>query len=86
MPRPTGWLIVVVLTLAPCGRVAAQTPQTPAVEKPAANPPPPLFPKHRRGLYVNSEKVEVIDATPQSPPLETDDPSVPDAGEYRSIS
>jgi hypothetical protein len=29
-----------------------------------------------------SKDVEVIDATPQSPPLETDDPSVPDKGEY----
>jgi hypothetical protein len=26
--------------------------------------------------------VTVVDATPQSPPLETDDPSVPDKGEY----
>jgi hypothetical protein len=52
------------------------------VTKPAQNPPPPLFPKHRRGLYINGEKLEVIDATPQSPPLETDDPSVPDPGEY----
>jgi len=42
----------------------------------------PLFPKHRRGIYTNRDNVEVIDATPQSPPLKTDDPGVPDKGEY----
>jgi hypothetical protein len=42
----------------------------------------PLFPKHRRGIYTNRDSIEVIDATPQSPPLETDDPGVPDKGEY----
>jgi hypothetical protein len=51
-------------------------------QKPPRNPPPPLFPKHRRGLYINRDNIEVIDATPQSPPLETDDPGVPDEGEY----
>lgn len=45
-------------------------------------PPPPLFPKHRRGIYRNDQGLEVIDATPQSPPLATDDPSVPANGEY----
>jgi hypothetical protein len=45
-------------------------------------PAPPLFPKHRRGLYRNAGGEEVIDATPQSPPLDTDDPGVPDKGEY----
>jgi hypothetical protein len=49
---------------------------------PPKNPPPPLFPKHRRGIYRNLQGLEVIDATPQSPPLETDDPGVPDKGEY----
>ena len=43
---------------------------------------PPLFPKHRRGIYTTSGNIEVVDATPQSPPLEIDDPSVPDKGEY----
>jgi hypothetical protein len=43
---------------------------------------PPLFPKHRRGLYKNRENVDVIDATPQSPPLNTDDPGVPRNGEF----
>lgn len=45
-------------------------------------PPPPLFPKHRRGIYKDSSGLSVIDATPQSPPLDTDDPGVPDKGEY----
>src|SRR3954467_2363289 len=45
-------------------------------------PPPPLFVKHHRGTYRNSANLMVIDATPQSPPLETDDPGVPDKGEY----
>jgi hypothetical protein len=49
---------------------------------PPKQPPPPLFPKHRRGLYKNAQGIEVIDATPQSPPLGTDDPGVPDKGEY----
>jgi hypothetical protein len=50
--------------------------------KPAKKPAPPLFRKHRRGIYTDSHDVEVIDATPQSPPLETDDPGVPAKGEY----
>ena len=45
-------------------------------------PAPPLFPRHRRGIYLNGQGLEAIDATPQSPPLETDDPSVPDKGAY----
>jgi hypothetical protein len=45
-------------------------------------PAPPLFPRHRRGFYKNAQGDEVIDATPQSPPLDTDDPGVPDKGEY----
>ena len=83
MARPARLLIVLALALLPGGSAFAQPqPQVPAVIKPAANPPPPLFPKHRRGLYINGEKIEVIDATPQSPPLDTDDPGVPDPGEY----
>ena len=50
--------------------------------KPVKQPPPPLFPKHRRGIYKNQLGLPVIDATPQSPPLETDDPGVPDKGEF----
>jgi hypothetical protein len=53
-----------------------------AAAPPKGAPQPPLFPRHRRGIYRNSQGLEVIDATPQSPPLETDDPGVPDAGEY----
>jgi hypothetical protein len=43
-------------------------------------PPPPLFTKHSRGMYRNGLGLQVIDATPQSPPLEADDPGVPDKG------
>jgi hypothetical protein len=68
------------------GHVRAQSPQgqqppLPA-EKPAKEQPPPLFPKHGRGLYKNNQDIEVIDATPQAPPLEIDDPGVPANGEY----
>jgi hypothetical protein len=45
-------------------------------------PPSPLFPKHHRGMYKNPLGLRIIDATPQSPPLEIDDPSVPDKDEY----
>jgi hypothetical protein len=50
--------------------------------KPVKGPPPPLFRKHRRGMYKDSQGLPVVDATPQAPPLEIDDPSVPDKGEY----
>jgi hypothetical protein len=33
-------------------------------------------------MYKNDSGLLVIDATPQSPPLEVDDPDVPDKGEY----
>ena len=60
--------------------------EQPSQQQPAASQPkqpaPPLFPKHRRGTYKNLQGLEVVDATPQSPPLETDDPSVPDKGEW----
>ena len=56
-------------------------PQTPN-GKPVKQPPPPLFSKHHRGMYRNGSGLYVIDATPQSPPLEVDDPGVPDKGEY----
>jgi len=62
-----------------------QNPQTlpPATAAPPAKKPaPPLFPKHRRGLYKDAQGYTVVDATPQSPPLETDDPNVPDKGEW----
>jgi hypothetical protein len=68
-----------VATAAPA---SAQNVPPSNTQKPPRNPPPPLFPKHRRGLYINRDNIEVIDATPQSPPLETDDPGVPDEGEY----
>jgi hypothetical protein len=50
--------------------------------KPVKQPPPPLFSKHHRGMFKNGSGLWVIDATPQSPPLEIDDPGVPDKGEY----
>jgi len=56
--------------------------QQAATEKTEKEPPPPLFTRHRRGIYKNALGVAVVDATPQSPPLETDDPGVPDKGEY----
>jgi len=62
-----------------------QDPQTqpPATAAPPPmHPPPPLFKKHRRGLYKDAEGYDNVDATPQSPPLETDDPGVPDKGEW----
>jgi hypothetical protein len=58
-----------------------QSQQTPS-QKNQKEPPPPLFSRHRRGTYTNASGVELVDATPQSPPLETDDPGVPDKGEY----
>ena len=78
----------------PAGAAAQDQSAPPSPDKPTADqqqpkerdrlkaPAPPLFPKHRRGLYRNAGGIEVIDATPQSPPLETDDPGVPDKGEY----
>jgi hypothetical protein len=79
------------LVLAPAALASAQTSdpredeqsqEKAKTDKPAKRPPPPLFTKHRRGLYRDRDGLEVIDATPQSPPLETDDPAVPDEGEY----
>lgn len=49
---------------------------------PVKQPPPPLFSKHHRGMFKNGLGLWVIDATPQSPPLEVDDPGVPDKGQY----
>src|SRR4051812_44053499 len=75
-------LLILPLLFLPVRDASAQAQQPPPASKPGGGPPPPLFPKHRRGLYINNDKLEVIDATPQSPPLETDDPGVPDKGEY----
>src|SRR6266446_668989 len=63
-------------------RGGEQSQQQEKTDKPVKRPPPPLFPKHRRGLYRDRDGLEAIDAAPQSPPLETDDPAVPDNGEY----
>jgi hypothetical protein len=59
-------------------RPALQNQQQATTKKTEKQPPPPLFSRHRRGIYKNALGVAVVDATPQSPPLETDDPSVPD--------
>jgi hypothetical protein len=61
---------------------AQQPQQPPAPKKTEKEPPPPLFSRHRRGIYKDAKGVALVDATPQSPPLETDDPGVPDKGEY----
>src|SRR5437667_4677835 len=60
----------------------AKTPDQPKPPPPVITPTSPTFSKHRRGTYTSPEGVEVVDSTPQSPPLETDDPGVPDKGEY----
>jgi hypothetical protein len=59
-------------------RPTQQNQQQATTKKTEKQPPPPLFSRHRRGIYKNALGVAVVDATPQSPPLETDDPSVPD--------
>jgi hypothetical protein len=85
-------VVLTLLLLVPAVADAAQavvdqngapTEQAPAKPEPIPKiPPPPLFPRHRRGLYLNGQGLEVLDATPQSPPLDTDDPGVPEKGEY----
>src|ERR1700730_8814256 len=82
-----GFLLFSLVLLGPrwASSVAAQTPPKSgpeAADKPAKEQPPPLFPKHRRGFYKNAKGIEVIDATPQAPPLEIDDPGTPGTGEY----
>jgi hypothetical protein len=85
--KPTTGACVVLALLSflytPVWAQAPTPPGTPAKQtKKPETAPPPLFPKHRRGLYIGHDNIEVIDATPQSPPLEIDDPGVPDKGEY----
>jgi hypothetical protein len=59
---------------------AAQPPQ--ASNPRQKQPPPPFFPRHRRGIYRTNQNIEIVDATPQAPPLDIDDPGVPDNGEF----
>jgi hypothetical protein len=63
------------------GQQQQPEPQQTASGKTVKKPPPPVFHKHRRGVYLDTSGLPVVDATPQSPPLETDDPGVPDKGE-----
>jgi hypothetical protein len=78
-----GYAVVYALMFWPAYAAAQDPPQEPQAARQAPKkPPPPLFAAHRRGLYRNAAGIEVIDATPQSPPLDTDDPAVPDKGEY----
>jgi hypothetical protein len=49
-------------------------------------PPPPLFPKHRRGIYRNAAGLEVIDATRNRPRSIPTIPPFPTAGSTRSTS
>ncbi len=77
-----------IILVWPLAAAAQQAPEKPQAGQPQTDkdkpkqPAPPLFPRHRRGWYKDAQGIEVIDATPQSPPLETDDPGVPDKGEY----
>ena len=71
--------LALLLALAAEDAFAQGAPEPP---KAAKEPPPPLFPRHRRGTYRDRQGIEAIDATPQSPPLETDDPTVPEPGEF----
>ena len=74
--------LLCVTSAAAQGQADKPQPGKPKAEQAPKPPPPPLFPKHGRGIYKNAAGDEVIDATPQSPPLDTDDPSVPNPGEY----
>jgi hypothetical protein len=67
-----------ILMCAACPAAYAEDDKPPPVKTPAT----PLFPRHRRGIYQDSTGADVVDATPQSPPLVTDDPNVPDKGAW----
>ena len=80
-------LSILLLSVSPSAHAEGEPQQSqgqqPVASQPSPKQPaPPLFPRHRRGIYKNLEGLEVVDATPQSPPLETDDPGVPDKGEW----
>ena len=76
-----GWLAVLLFSLfAPSAGFAQQPPVADAGA--TRQPAPPLFPRHRRGLYRTAAGIEMIDATPQSPPLASDDPGVPEPRAY----
>jgi hypothetical protein len=86
-----GRLIVLsaILTLSLCSVTYAdgdgqnqQSQEKTPPDSTSKQPAPPLFPRYRRGVYRNGQGVEFVDAVPQSPPLESDDPGVPDKGAY----
>jgi hypothetical protein len=73
---------ILALSVCPVAGQDRQSQQPPPTAPPPKEQPPPLFPRHRRGIYRDRQGLEVVDPTPQSPPLETDDPGVPDKGEF----
>lgn len=76
-------LAALAMILSAAGAAAQDRPAAPQADVQAPKKPAvPLFPRHRRGIYRNAQGIEVIDATPQSPPLDTDDPAVPDEGVF----
>src|SRR5919201_93725 len=76
-------LTVYLITSLACALPAiAQGQSSGPATPPEKSQPPPLFPKHRRGVYRNSQNNEVSEEPPKHPPLEIDDPGVPDKGEF----
>jgi hypothetical protein len=91
MERARRLVVLSLIVVCAAGAVARgddgeQDPQKQEPPRTDAPPPkipaPPLFPRHRRGIYLNGQGLEAIDATPQAPPLDLDDPGVPDKGVY----
>ena len=60
---PFAILFAALVSTAPVN--AADQPKPQQAETPK-EPPPPLFPKHRRGIYKDNSGLEVVDATPKS--------------------
>src|SRR3954447_23233682 len=65
------WPLPALAQMQPCA--SAGPPQKPE--------PPPLFQKHRRGIYKNNQQIDVIDRPPRPLPLEIDAPGVPGKGD-----
>lgn len=73
---------ILVISFCAVARADGEGQDPPSPQPATKEPPPPLFHKHHRGVYRNTQGLDVLDATPQSPPLETDDPGVPDKGTW----